>query len=347
MCTDSIETTSVDVSIVVPAYRQARQLRHLLESLAGLEGAPPFEVVVVDDCSPDETGAVVESWRAQQHPFPTHYVRLERNSGPAAARNAGTARARGRIVAYTDSDCRVTPSWLSTLIRKLDEEAGVVGVGGAVLPVNPKGFFSRYNTVNSILEPPEPLLYLVTANCCYYRSSVQAVGGFDEDVLRPGGEDVALCVKMTRKEWRFAFDPEAVVLHDYREGLRSFVRTWKNYAYGCGYVVGKYLGKIEPEEGVLWHKDSIRPVWLWSPELRTAFETERMLCQRHGISAAQTAAFQCLRFLQLLIHYEYFRKGEAVFLGRAPILARCKWVLRILCRRLLRACRRPKEDNPV
>jgi len=343
----SNDTARVEVSIVVPTYGQSAQLRTLLVSLEGLEPAPPFEVVVVNDCSPDETDSVVREWRAQTHSFPTRYVRLERNVGPAAARNAGTARARGGIVVYTDSDCRIDDkAWLGKLIRKLDAEAGVMGVGGAVLPLNPKGFFARYNTVNRILEPTEDLNYLVTGNCCCYRDRVLEVGGFDEDVLKPGGEDIALSIKMVHKGWRFAFEPEAAVLHDYREGLRNFIRTWKNYAYGCGYVIGKYFAGADPEPGAVWHKDSIRPLWLWPSDLRIVLGVQRRRCKKSGVPRWQCGAFLLLRVLQLCIHYEYFRRGEAVFAGRARWPTRCTRLARRACAGLVRACCTGKRGSP-
>ena len=330
-----MSNADVEVSIVVPTYGQADKLARLLESLAAMTTPPAYEVIVVDDCSPDNTEAVVREWMQAPHPFATEYCKLARNAGPATARNEGTRRARGRIVAYTDSDCVVDTAWLPSLVRKLDPEAGIVGVGGSVRPLNPEGFFSKYNTVNRILEPFDSLIYLVTANCCFMRDRVLEVGGFDEDVRVPGGEDVALSIKMIRQGWRFAFDTDAVVFHDYRERLRDFVKTWKNYAYGCGYVIGKYFEEtptVDPDEP--WTRNTIRPP-LMTPRLtRYVLRIEYDACKDAAVSRSQTLAFLLLRYFQMYIHYGYFRKGETVFIGRQSFRARCLWLLRNLPRLL-------------
>ena len=303
-----------DVSIVVPTYNQSDKLRRLFESLEAMEGAPPFEVVIVNDCSPDDTERVVRDWTRQERVFPTEYLRLERNSGPATARNAGTEKARGSIVVYTDSDCRAERSWLRKLVRKLDPESGVVGVGGAVWPLNPEGFFARYNTVNRILEPMDSLVYLITANCCFIRDRVLEVDGFDEDVRRPGGEDVGISIKMYQKGWRFAFDPEAVVLHDYREGLRDFYRTWKNYAHGCGYVIGKHFGDVDDVDmDPVWNRHTIRPAWIGPRMTREVLRIQHEKSRKTGVPWPQDLAFMVLRLFQLHIHFWHFRQGERVF----------------------------------
>jgi len=307
----ALDDAAIEVSVVVPTYGQAAGLRRLLESIEALEDAPPFEVVVVNDGSPDDTDSVVREWASTPRSFPTRYLSLARNSGPAAARNQGTREARGRIVAYTDSDCRVDPAWLGRLVSRLDPGAGVVGVGGRVRAENPETFFSKYYTVNPALEPAESLLYLVTANCCFLRECVLEAGGFDEDLVKPGGEDIAISVKMFQKGWRFAFEPEAIVFHDYREGLRAFITTWRNYAYGCGYVTGKYFG-WEPDEGAdaAWNKHTVRPPWLSPRATRVVLEEEHAWCREHRVSWPLEAAFLLLRLVQMLVQFWYFRKGE-------------------------------------
>lgn len=63
---------------------------------------PHWEMLVVDDCSPDDTCAVVAAW-SERDPR-VRLIRSERNGGPAAARNRGIAAASGRWLAFLDSD---------------------------------------------------------------------------------------------------------------------------------------------------------------------------------------------------------------------------------------------------
>ncbi len=85
------------VSVVIPTFNRAQYLGESIDSVLAQEG-PPFEVIVVDDGSTDDTPALLERYR--------DVVRVIRqsNAGIAAARNAGLTVARGRFIAFHDSD---------------------------------------------------------------------------------------------------------------------------------------------------------------------------------------------------------------------------------------------------
>jgi teichuronic acid biosynthesis glycosyltransferase TuaG len=89
------------VSIVTPAYRAARFVGETIRS-AQAQTYPNFEMLIVDDCSPDDTCAVVE--RAGAGDPRIRLLRQEKNGGPAAARNRALSEARGRWIAFLDAD---------------------------------------------------------------------------------------------------------------------------------------------------------------------------------------------------------------------------------------------------
>ncbi len=198
-------------------------------------------MIIVDDYSFDDTEEVVKKWKNYNHPFKVNYIRLTRNSGPAIARNTGLKNAKGGIVAFTDTDCVVHKYWLYNLVKKINMKNKIVGAGGKVLPLTPNHLISRFNSFHRILEPPDSLLYLVTANCCYVRKIALNVGGFDEDIKKPGGEDISLSIKLWKNGWRFEYEPDSIIYHDYRNSFKNFYKTFFNYGYGCGYVTKKYL----------------------------------------------------------------------------------------------------------
>lgn len=256
-------------SIVIPAYNQARLLARLLDSLAALSDAPAWEVIVVDDASPDNTETVVATW-AKAHPnISCRHFRQERNQGPGAARNRGVDEAHGEFVAFTDTDCVVGATWLSALLAGFTSDT-IAGVGGPVAPWNPESIFALYNTVNGSLQPIVsehfPIPYLVTCNCAYRREILRAAGGFAADIPTPGGEDVAASIALYKQGYRFAYAPNARVRHDYRDTWKSFAQTWTNYGFGCGLVAQRMLTPAErnPEwqqwEGDNhWNVQAIRP----------------------------------------------------------------------------------------
>src|SRR5207253_1832127 len=87
------------VSVVIPTYNRARFLPDVLDSVFAQRDCPPFEVVVVDDGSTDDTVAFL---RGVRHPI--ELVTLPRNAGLAVARQGGVTHARGSLIAFHDSD---------------------------------------------------------------------------------------------------------------------------------------------------------------------------------------------------------------------------------------------------
>ncbi|MCF6285563.1 MAG: glycosyltransferase family 2 protein, partial [Candidatus Hydrogenedentes bacterium] len=236
----SSSPTNIEVSVVIPAYNQADLLIRLLDSLAAMTDTPVWEVIIVDDASTDNTRRAVEAWLQAQQDIRGCYLCQQHNQGPGAARNRGLEAAQGNVVAFTDTDCAVSPDWLTALVAPLADDEQIAGVGGTVLPCNPDNPFARYNTLNHTLEPitsPDYAIpYLVTCNGCYRRDALLSVGGFPTDIQRPGGEDIAASIALYKQGYRFAFAPDATIQHDYRDTWRSFARTWMNYGYGCGLI---------------------------------------------------------------------------------------------------------------
>jgi glycosyltransferase involved in cell wall biosynthesis len=119
-------------SIVIATYNRAADLRDTLDSLAGLRPDGDWEVIVVDNNSPDDTRVVVEHAQAR-FPVPLTYL-FEREQGRSPALNAGIRIARGEIIVTTDDDVRVDADWLTRAGAALDT-FDCDYVGGRVLPI--------------------------------------------------------------------------------------------------------------------------------------------------------------------------------------------------------------------
>lgn len=311
---------NVDLSVVIPAYNQAALLKRLLDSLAAMTDAPAWEVIVVDDASPDNTRETVAAWAAAHPEIDCHYIRQDRNQGPGAARNRGTEEARGALVAFADTDCVVSPGWLAALHSALDTDETVVGAGGPVAPHNPENIFAQYNTVNRTLQPQvtreQPIPYLVTCNCCYRREPLLAAGGFTADIPTPGGEDVAASIALYKQGYRFAFASDALVYHDYRDTWRSFLRTWTNYGYGCGLVAQRLLSSVERDpEGGQWDGENHWSVLTLRPTVtgvRSMFRDLRWFWRRCGVrklSLLQRFQLIVLRAAERIAYLRGWRRG--------------------------------------
>ncbi len=101
---------SARISVVIPAYNAGAHLGATLRSVLA-QTAPPGEIIVVDDGSSDDTVAIATTFGVR--------VIARENSGPSAARNAGTQAARGEFIAYLDADDLWPPEKLETQLRAL------------------------------------------------------------------------------------------------------------------------------------------------------------------------------------------------------------------------------------
>jgi succinoglycan biosynthesis protein ExoO len=107
------------VSVVIATFNSAQYVETALASVLG-QTMPLIEVIVVDDCSSDETVAIVEEHMSRDDRV--RVVQLDRNGGPATARNRGIELARGRWLAILDSDDLFAPDRLHALVSIAERE---------------------------------------------------------------------------------------------------------------------------------------------------------------------------------------------------------------------------------
>lgn len=127
-----------EVSVIICVRNGARTIRRQLDALDAQVDHPPFEVIVVDNGSTDDTVAVVERWLRERGPVdaPGHLVDASTRPGIPYARNQGALAARGRLLAYCDADDRVHPRWVGAMHRALARD-GIVG--GRIEGISPSG----------------------------------------------------------------------------------------------------------------------------------------------------------------------------------------------------------------
>jgi hypothetical protein len=117
------------VSVVIPTFNRARMLREALDSVYAQQGIGDvfdIEVIVADDASSDTTPDVVRT-------YPLRYVRLEKNGGASAARNAGIRASTGTYIAMLDDDDLWMPHRLKAHVPQLEMRPDVGVVYGQVL----------------------------------------------------------------------------------------------------------------------------------------------------------------------------------------------------------------------
>ena len=101
--TDELRQQYIDdlVSIITPAYNAAAYIAETIESVLA-QTYTNWEMLIVNDCSKDNTAEIVQSYAAKDKRI--KLINLKQNSGAAAARNTAIQNAKGRYIAFLDSD---------------------------------------------------------------------------------------------------------------------------------------------------------------------------------------------------------------------------------------------------
>lgn len=230
---DGSSTTQPLFSIIIPTYDRPSQLTACLHALARLHSPRnQFEVVVVDDGSPTSPAPVVARFRESLDVA----LFAQAHAGPAAARNLGAARARGRFLAFTDDDCAPAPDWLTALAARFVAHPHDL-IGGRTLnalPDNPYAATSQIivNSAYAHYNPdPDAACFFASNNLALPAERFGAIRGFDTAFTT--SEDRDLCDRWLAHGYRMRYAPEVVVYHAHPLTFRSFWRQHFNYGRGA------------------------------------------------------------------------------------------------------------------
>ena len=242
------EVREPTVSVVIPVYNHAEFTYRCLQSLCNNSITNSFEVIVVDDCSTDETQELLGRMKG------IRVVRNEKNSGFILSCNAGAAAARGKYIWFLNNDTVLTPDSLDALVATFLEfpDAGLVGSkliypdgklqeAGGIIWKDASG--CNYGRGD---EPNKPeYSYLRDVDWCSGASIMipnslfHELGGFDRRYLPAYYEDVDLAFTVRKAGKRVLLQPLSRIVHaegvssgtDIREGVKSFQQINKDKFY--------------------------------------------------------------------------------------------------------------------
>lgn len=225
------------LSIVIPTFlkfdKDKHDISNLLQSIKK-QKSKPTEVIVIDDFSPIKFS------------FPSNITvhRLEKNSGPAKARNTGKKIAienGSDIIAFTDTDCILSENWVEIIKLSFIEFKNFQILSGNTA-ANDNGWFGTYHNINGTLngrklKGRESLLYGTTANMAITKDAAMNID-FNKKFSIAAGEDIEFCFKANRLGFAIKYIPGMVVYHNfgyngqfYRD-IKQFRRQFKKYGQG-------------------------------------------------------------------------------------------------------------------
>lgn len=226
------------VSIVIPTYGRPRQLEGCLEALATQSFSEPWEIVIIDDGSPQPVDLQVVKSKFSGPKAPIVRLIRQTNAGPAAARNHGVACANGTLIAFTDDDCRPESTWLERLVACWQDHPYAM-VGGTTVNGLAQNTYSStsqmivdlvYDHFNSDADNG---YFLTSNNILCTREQFLAIGGFDTSFPRAGAEDRDFCDRWRQQQWPLIWHKEAQIKHYHSQNLRSYIKLHVRYGRGA------------------------------------------------------------------------------------------------------------------
>lgn len=182
------------VSVIIPTYNRAGYLREALVSIFN-QTLPPWEVIVVNDGSTDNTDQVIRDAKGSV------LVHRQDHRGVAAARNLGLTHARGDLIAWLDSDDLWEPDFLATVVPLLAQDLGLDGVYTGITMIDAQGTALR---TSGRIEPPAALYdalvrdcFLATPSLVIRKKCYDQTGGFDPELRI--SEDYDMWLNLARR----------------------------------------------------------------------------------------------------------------------------------------------------
>ncbi len=210
------------ISIVIPTYNASRFMPNLLFSIFNQE-VEDMEVIIVDDCSTDNTVEVVRQ-------YPVRVIRMEKNGGPARARNRGVKEAKGDIIFFLDSDVIVLDGTVREVKDYFEKKSGascVIGVC-ATEPLN-HGFVPKYMAMFEyihLLGARGNKVSVFAPRCGAIKKELfLRAGGYDESYRGADVEDFELARRIIRID-TIMLNPDMLVRHQFVNNVGEAVRNY-------------------------------------------------------------------------------------------------------------------------
>jgi glycosyltransferase involved in cell wall biosynthesis len=219
------------LSVIIPCYNAAKTLPCQLDALVRERWAQPWELIVADNGSADESVWIAKAYQDQMPEL--RVVSATARRGAGHARNVGAMAATGEALIFCDADDQVSPGYLAAMHRALSQHDFVAGRLECTLLnhswLHQGRVAAQDQGLNDAFCPP----YLVAGsdNLGVKKWVHELIGGFDETLLRL--QDYDYCIRVQRAGIQLHFVPDAVVHVRYRQGLLANfeqTRSWGEHS---------------------------------------------------------------------------------------------------------------------
>ena len=234
------------VSIIVPAFNEATVIEKTIHSLLAQRFGGTLDVVVVDDGSPDGTGAIA---RAAFRDDPRVSVFVKENGGKSSALNYGIERAAGEIVICLDADTVFEAHTVAELVAPLRDPT-VGAVAGNAKVGNRLNLVTRWQALEYVTSQNVDRRAFDLLNCitvvpgavgAWRRSAILEAGGFTHDTL---AEDQDATIELRKRGWRIAYAEHAIAWTEAPDSFRTLVKQRFRWSFGTMQCAWKHRATL-------------------------------------------------------------------------------------------------------
>ncbi len=232
-----MQSEPVQVSVVVPAYNAAVSIASCISSLKEQEYDLPYEIIIVDDGSSDNTAQLAEASGVR-------VIKQERKRGAAAARNSGVEAAKGKLICFTDADCRPRNNWIQQLTLPFTDQE-IIGAKGTYASEQTE-LVARFVQIEyedkyDLLLTQDRINFIDTYSAAYRKQILVANDGFDEQIFYV--EDQELSFRLAARGYQMVFYPQAVVTHLHSNSWSSYFRKKFMIGYWKAQILRRFPGR--------------------------------------------------------------------------------------------------------
>ncbi len=216
------------LSIIIPAYNEANTIYLILNKIKEVEliGSIKKEIIIVNDCSSDETEEAILNYIKANPQIQIQYFKHEVNLGKGAALHTGISKATGQFLIIQDADLEYDPQEYNKLLKPVINGFADVVYGSRFMGGNPHRILFYWHTIgNKFLTGFSNMLTnlnLTDMETCYKLFNTKIIQSLKLD------------------ETRFGFEPEVTAKISKIKGIRIY-EVGISY-YGRTYEEGKKIG---------------------------------------------------------------------------------------------------------